>query len=113
MASYHGSGKYVKIERGRFSFGINGNVCSSAFATTSQYEGYTYYGMMDSSLRYINLTSLSELTLWHGVGYTGTVRMCTEFTCPYQILLEEESYANIVTKYKTAYFSNGFCTGVL
>ena len=112
MATFRGSGKWIKIDRGILSSGIDEHTCSNTYATKVTLNGKKYYGFIDTAIQIIELSKLTRFTLAPGVGYTGTVRMYTEFTCPYQILLEEEDYSRIVANYVTYRFVNGFMVGV-
>lgn len=111
MATYTGSGKWIKIDRGVISSGIDNHTCSSTSAATVTLNGKTYYGFVDTSTQCIDLPQLSRFTLSPGVGYTGSVKMYTEFTCPYQIILEEEDYSQVVANYRNYDFINGFMVG--
>lgn len=112
MATFTGSGKWIKISKGILSSGIDGHTCSNTYASTVTLNGKKYYGFVDTAIQCIELPQLSRFTLSPGVGYTGTVTMYTEFTCPYQILLEEEDYSRIVATYTRYKFVNGFMVGM-
>ena len=53
MATYTGSGKWIKIDRGVISSGIDSHTCSSTSAATVTLNGKTYYGFVDTSTRLI------------------------------------------------------------
>ena len=112
MATFRGSGKWIKVSNGILSSGIDDHTCSNTYAAKVTLNGKKYYGFIDNAIQTIELSQLNRFTLAPGVGYTGSVTMYTEFTCPYQILLEEEDYSRIVATYTRYKFVNGFMVGV-
>lgn len=108
MATYTGSGKWIKVDRGALSSGIDNHTCSNTSAATVTLDGKTYYGFVDTAIETIELPQLSRVTLAPGVGYTGSVKMYNTFKCPYQVFIEEDDYSEIVTEYTVYKFVNGF-----
>ena len=112
MATFKGSGKWIKIDKGVLSFGIDEHTCSQAYAATVELNGKTYYGFIDPTIQHIEFPQLSRVTLYPGVGYTGTVKMYTKFECPYQVFIEEDNYYDVETEYAKCKFVNGFLVEV-
>lgn len=109
------SGKYVKIQSGRLSFGSNTTEYANIRPASYTRNGVTYYGIHDYTSNYINLSGVEELSIRGYKGYTGTIKMYTKFTTPNRSViifdLDAQDVADIQVAYTTYRFVNGICVG--
>lgn len=83
MATYTGSGKFVKIQRGTLSLGRDSTTYASIKA--SQYKdsnvAWTNYGFTDNTMQFLDLPNLTEFTLCGYKAYTGHINMYYGLKC--------------------------------
>ena len=117
MATFTGSGKWIRISSGTLSFGNkSGNTTTTygnVYANSVTQNNVTYRGFYAASMSYLNLTGLTELTVGDAKGYTGTVKMYTYFYDPYNVVIWDPDWdtSQIVRRYKTYRFVHGFMVG--
>ena len=114
-AAYTGSGKYIKIQTGRLSFGSGTSEYANIRPTSYTRNGVTYYGIQDYTSNYIWLSWLEELTIRNYKGYSGIIRMYTNFTTPNRSVilfdLDAQDIADIKVAYTDYRFVHGICVG--
>ena len=115
MATFNGSGKYVKLQSGRLSFGVNSTQYGQVFAITKSFIPETFYGIQ-SDIQYLKLTNLTKLCIARGLGFTGTVQMYSYYYSPYNSLIwDSEDYraSNIRSTAVTYRFVRGIMVGTV
>lgn len=111
-----GSGKWIQIVNGTMKFGNNATQYGTieCYAYTNNNE--TIYGIT-SSITYLGISNLSDLSVEYKKGYTGIIPMCTYFYDPYNVLiwdpydLEDFNPDNVLVTMTQYRFVNGFMVG--
>lgn len=119
MATYSGSGKWIKIESGDLKFGNNNTTYSRTYASTiSCYNGSSYenyHGLTTQYASVVDLTSVQSLTIGNKKCFTGNTRMYTTFYYPYSNFpIWDDSWMrpeSIIRKSKWYEWSNGIMIG--
>ena len=114
MAHYSGSGKWVKLQSGIITFGKDNETYGTASAYAWSYGVRHANGLRLGGIGYLNLTGLSEFAVGDVQGYTGTIRIYTQFDCPYDLIIwdPDNDLSRIVATYKTVRFEKGFCVSI-
>ena len=83
MATYNGSGKFVKIQSGSLSMGRDSTTYSRIKASSyyDSSKAWTHYGFTDSTMQFLDLPNLTELSLCGYKAYTGTINMYAALRC--------------------------------
>ena len=119
MATYTGSGKYFAFQDGKLKVGVDNQQYGFFQAFTKKYktqDGVTllpYYGIT-STIQALELKNLNELCIGKGIGYTGTLRMYSYYSSPYNTLIwdPESMYASSIRFTPVTYrFVNGIMVG--
>ena len=118
MATFTGSGLYVKIQAGHLKFGNSSNGTdtdyTNACAATQTVNGVTYRGFEDSTIRYLSLPTIKELSIAGQKTFTGTVKMYTLFSSPYDYLIWDSSWNtnSVQRKYREVRFVQGVLVSI-
>lgn len=112
-----GSGKYVKIQGGVMSLGVDNTAyCSFAPYRYHVAQDEDIDGLQVSTLNYLELSGLNELSVGEFQGYTGRVKVYTQYYNPYDLLIVDPDYDYSVVTNNCHYvyftFNHGFLTGV-
>ena len=116
MATYNGSGNFVKVQSGKLLFGNKSGgtdtTYAEIYAASETRSGITYYGITNTA-SVISLLSLGQLTIGNMKTYSGQAMMYSSFYDPYPLLWDPDAmYTYRVTRQSVHYeFVNGIMIG--
>ena len=115
MATYKGSGKWVKLDKGIISTGNGGYTYTSGYAYSLDYGDKTYYGVHDATIQYLYILT-NKAYISHAQGHTGNVIVYTSYTNPYNQVIHDPDDPidsnNIHYNYYVLHFECGILTEV-
>lgn len=112
MATYLGSGNWVRVENGILSMGLGSKTYGTIRSLSATYDNEVYYGF-EITGGCFSLRNVGSLTVGNAKCYTGNVRMYTDFTNPYGLIWDpsrmDVKYVERISRHYQ--WINGFMVG--
>lgn len=107
-----GSGRWVRIQSGQLSFGLNSDTKATVYASMVPTPDSNSYHGITIDTQEINLVNVDTLSISNIEGYTGIIPMCTYFYSPYNCMFWDPSEFDI-NNVRTSFVNHEFVNGIL